>query len=857
MMSLTIGNTHGVNELQLKAMLTGQLKEATRLEGWEAFKNFFVKLLNHLPGMNLEDKEKNLRDIYNTIYGEKTAPTSATHSIDTLWPALERLIHLMEGDHVRAMEFELIDHKVAYMTGQVQKPGHRNLVIRVDGHTLPEIALSNSDMHHKMLSNLLTHNMISKNGVPNVYQLDPEKLVSQGRGIELASSVVKATSHGFEVAKALEASRELMKTPVQKMSNLNDQIAYLDDYQQLKAVLKQLISVQGVHAELHSKDIDDALAALDIHRQQQLESNQQINHEFVYTLGKKCADDILKGGLLSKDAINTKLSLISTLTPHIDALFHKADGQSLLLILSQLRLADQVADLQQQLQSPGTFPQEPFSNLQVAIRKAKTGPLTTLLNTAFNAIRQTSPYNINREAIKAQALQASGELLQTLEVEEANMAKLLGNADIRSEMDNKTTKKMMTQAKVLPPFTQDRTTLISRAKTVHQQNVAITKIDRLLSEGLTLVDRKVLDFNRESIILELQELNTQLPECQRKSSYQRQIDELNEGLLHREVDIWKERVRNMPETGESATSEHAVQALTALKDKVQQLNIPEQSKSEFERVIAGLITQDQGMRDVETKLRDYTDNNTYAMEEDVLNLSEKISAFDDCPRKHALMKHIEVLQTKNDELSSINKQLADVDQKIIEVDRNHATWSEELSIKFTSLQTQVEAFPDGKPKKNLLRNMDNTKTKLLRAQDQEKIFSAPGTLLAGVAVPSGDSSTLLEEVVSALEVAGNELKKLPESHRRNELATRLGIDTNNAVNLLKGSISVVPRGDKKYMAAIEKVYRKLRNFLLSKADYLPNYSELTNAVKVIKHENNFSNSTFQERFAWPSKYKSH
>ena len=43
-MSMTIGTTPGVNELQLQAMLTGQLKEATRLEGWEAFKNFFKKI---------------------------------------------------------------------------------------------------------------------------------------------------------------------------------------------------------------------------------------------------------------------------------------------------------------------------------------------------------------------------------------------------------------------------------------------------------------------------------------------------------------------------------------------------------------------------------------------------------------------------------------------------------------------------------------------------------------------------------------------------------------------------------------------------------------------------------------------
>lgn len=54
-MSMTIGTTSGINELHSQAMLTGQRKEATRLKGWEASKNFFIKLLNHLPGMSLEE----------------------------------------------------------------------------------------------------------------------------------------------------------------------------------------------------------------------------------------------------------------------------------------------------------------------------------------------------------------------------------------------------------------------------------------------------------------------------------------------------------------------------------------------------------------------------------------------------------------------------------------------------------------------------------------------------------------------------------------------------------------------------------------------------------------------------------
>lgn len=42
-MSMTIGPSLSVNQLQLQVMLTGQLREATRLEGWETFENFFIK----------------------------------------------------------------------------------------------------------------------------------------------------------------------------------------------------------------------------------------------------------------------------------------------------------------------------------------------------------------------------------------------------------------------------------------------------------------------------------------------------------------------------------------------------------------------------------------------------------------------------------------------------------------------------------------------------------------------------------------------------------------------------------------------------------------------------------------------
>jgi hypothetical protein len=535
----------------------------------------------------------------------------------------------------------------------------------------------------------------------------------------------------------------------------------------------------------------------------------------------------------------------------MNTLFHEADDHRLQQIQSQLKLAFQVADLQAQIQSSESFPQEPFSNLQVAMRQAETGPLTTLLNTAFNAIRQISPHHIAREEIEAQAQQVSGKLLQPLEAAETAMAKLLRDPDIRSNMDSKTTEKLVTQATRLPPFTPDKMTLISRAETVHQQNDVISRIDRLLSEGLTLADHNVLDFPRERVISELQTLNTQLPKSERKSNYQLQIDALNEGLLRRKVDIWGERIGSMPEAGRSAASENAVQALTALKAEVQQLTISGQGKSEFKGYIAGLITQHQVMESVEAKLRPYKESNKYAIKDVVNGLLEKMNAIVDCPRKQVLMEHITALQTKNNELDAVNEAFDVLHQKITAVARYQATWSEDLSIDFTSMKTRAKALPDGKPKEFLLRNMAATEIKLLEVQHLERTFSEPGPLLAKATEANGTPSPHWAQAFPLLEQAAAELKKLPESPRTNDLATRLGNDTNNALNLLKGMISACPEGDKKYMAAREKEYKHLRSFISSMADYLPNSDVLTNAVKEIKHENNFSSRTLLERFTSP------
>lgn len=302
-------------------------------------------------------------------------------------------------------------------------------------------------------------------------------------------------------------------------------------------------------------------------------------------------------------------------------------------------------------------------------------------------------------------------------------------------------------------------------------------------------------------------------------SYQLQIDQLNEGLLRRKVDIWQERVRSMPGPERSVASENAVLALTALKDEVQQLNISEQKKSGFKGFIAGLITQHQIMEFVEVTLRPYKESNKYATKEFVSDLSEKMNAIGDYPCKHALMEHINALQTKNNELDVINKELGDVDEKITAVAKFQVSWSEELAITFTNLKTQVQALPDGKPKAFLLRDIVATEIKLIGIKNREIIFSQTGTLLAKAMESNGYPSPHWAQAFPLLELAAEDLKGLPVSPRTNDLATRLGIDTNNALNILKRMIAACPEGDKEYMAERKKDYKHLRDFIFPMADY--------------------------------------
>lgn len=99
MMDITINHTH-VNATQFHGLIFGDKEQATKLEGWDAFKNFFLKLLNHLPGISIVDKETKLQDIYQRIYPDAIqSPT-----LDTKWRAVVELLDLIDDSTKHKVE---------------------------------------------------------------------------------------------------------------------------------------------------------------------------------------------------------------------------------------------------------------------------------------------------------------------------------------------------------------------------------------------------------------------------------------------------------------------------------------------------------------------------------------------------------------------------------------------------------------------------------------------------------------------------------------------------------------------------------------------------------------------------------
>lgn len=178
-------NTQQLNRTQLYGMITRDKNLATKLEGREAFKNSFIKILNHLPGVSIEDKEEKLREIYYHIYSQPEKDSGTFFNIgplEEIWQALETLIESMDIDDARSIEFSFSRNN-----NDVTKTLH----VTIAGNELPSIVLDNNPENDSIYHTILDHYATPKdtndsNNPTTVHKLKQGVLNVGGNRVSLA-----------------------------------------------------------------------------------------------------------------------------------------------------------------------------------------------------------------------------------------------------------------------------------------------------------------------------------------------------------------------------------------------------------------------------------------------------------------------------------------------------------------------------------------------------------------------------------------------------------------------------------------------------------------------------------------------
>lgn len=167
-MSLNISaNVPAFSETQLHGLITGEYKKATTLTGWEAFKNFFIKLLNHLPGVSLFDKEKALKNFYDSIHPvtQDNKTCNPEKDITTIIATLKNITQFMSPDDVENITFH-IDGVSFTDSRRKLTPTLNNgqnapiyLRISINGELLPPILIKNDDTGLINISNIFSEQL--------------------------------------------------------------------------------------------------------------------------------------------------------------------------------------------------------------------------------------------------------------------------------------------------------------------------------------------------------------------------------------------------------------------------------------------------------------------------------------------------------------------------------------------------------------------------------------------------------------------------------------------------------------------------------------------------------------------------
>lgn len=417
MSMIIINNKPSITEMQLHAMLTGDVKGATQLDGWDAFKNFFIKLLNHLPGISLVDKEVALHGIYNQIYGTESPSgfDEKTKSIEPVWNALDKLIHMMEKDKVQTMTFGIQRFDDTHSEqGEYPLPKIR-VKITIDGHSLADILCANTPLNNNMLNSIIENYMSAKigdsgNTCCKVYELKPDILTTaEDNTFSFNSTARTANDYDFNVAKEIDKCHSFLATPL--YDNINSETFFTDEVeqincnQQLVSALNKLKIDGDEPATWHNTLIEETITRLEQRREVQQTSYQAINHDFVELLVQKWISKLEQSQPLSKAEISADINSMTTIDSRSLELFTESDRTRLDQLPKQLKVVYQIADLETQMSSPTELTQEYFSNLTTIITNTTAGPLKEVLMTHSQRMIENKVKKEEQESLYRQVFQ--------------------------------------------------------------------------------------------------------------------------------------------------------------------------------------------------------------------------------------------------------------------------------------------------------------------------------------------------------------------------------------------------------------------------------------------------------------------
>ncbi|WP_367298350.1 hypothetical protein [Hafnia alvei] len=746
-----IGNGPSINETQLHAMLTGNVNNATKLDGWDAFINFFIKLLNHLPGVSLEDKEASLRNIYNKIYSTENATVSGenTKLFEPIWLALDKLIHLMQKDKAQTMTFDIQCPNDADGMQYNHQSGEIRLNITIDGCQLADISCTHTNLNNDMLYSILTNYMLPKmddrkGALSGVYQFNPNILGIEENDVYFDPVAKAANSHGFNIVKEIDKCRSFLDKNLHKCvvteTNFTDEAEQIERNQRLISTLQTLKMDENTATTSYNVLIDDTINELNNRLMTQQALYKEINAEFVDSLVQKWTLKLDQNQPLLKAEINEDITTITMIDPRALDLFTEADRDRLSQLPEQLKVVSQIADLKSQTSSPTEFTQKYFPALTSILIGTGSGPLTKTLMTHGQKIIEHKTDTEDQENINKRQLQA-----------------------LTKKMDN-----LITQVKTLPMTSPDSDT---------QQTPAIS----------------------------------------------------------------------------NNTSGQAIPAITSqlalFKNEINQQNLPQENKVSLSNKIDNLIVQHEKMKIIENKLNNYEIQNTRATNKDLRDINLEKDSVMPCKRRSDIEQRITALIIKNIQFDEISADLIGVKYSIASVNKNLAVYSPTFESRLARIEVRANALQLAEAeKKPLLTNIASTKEELLKLQQRDAVYTRVRTLLEQKTSSAALSGENWRTVLSQLRLVIIDLKKLPASPRKLELAKQFSEDVNAALTLLEQFIKGSPTGQEKarYMADREKDYILLRD--LVRSNKLPNNAQLEEKITKIKHENKFKSTPFMQKF---------